>query len=86
MENMLLLGGLSAASMSLIALSSPECAETRWYWDRRKLYEKVIVFPSWFHPSAAKIKLLTHTPWLFARTRSPKYPVGGDRGFSFPTS
>lgn len=77
---MVLLGGLSAASTSLIAASSPDYVETCWCWGGRKFYEKAIVFPSWSHPSAARIKLLTHILWLFACTRSPKYPVGGEQG------
>lgn len=72
LENRVLLGGLSAASTSFIAVSSPELVETRWCWDGTGFYEKAIVFPSWLHLSAARVKLLAHTPWLLACARSPK--------------
>lgn len=58
----------------------PEYIETCQCWGGRKFYEKAIVFPNWLHPSAARIKLLTHTPWLLACTRSPKRPVGEEQG------
>lgn len=55
-KNTVLLGGLSAASTSLTAVSSPECAETCWYWDRRKFYEKVVVFSQLASPKCCQDK------------------------------